>query len=76
MLSLTPAAFFRNKASCGSNLPSFSGHPVSTGFITPTSMPFSFSAAAMPPVTNVLPTPVSVPVIKNPFVDIFGIVAE
>ena len=45
--------------------------PVSTGFITPTSMPRFISVAASIAATKVFPTPVSVPVIKTPVSTIY-----
>ena len=66
MDSLLPAAAFRNVASWGTRCPFSFRHPDSAGFITPTLNPASLNAAARPQATRVLPTPVSVPVMKKP----------
>ena len=63
--SLLPAAAFNASASPGRRVAA-PPQPVSTGFMTPTRRPRVRSAEAMPRATNVLPTPVSVPVMKRP----------
>src|SRR5699024_7329082 len=46
---------------------SFRLTPLNIGLKTPTSSPFFRKTPAIPPPTNVLPIPVSVPVMNNPF---------
>ena len=59
-----------SSASSETMWPEASLHPLVTGFITPTFTPRSFSIVAMAAATMVLPTPVSVPVMKIPGVAI------
>ena len=64
--SFTPDASCNNETSKDRN-PDFCGIPLATGFITPTSMPRLRRQVAIAAVITVLPTPVSVPVIKYDF---------
>src|SRR5215213_8976844 len=68
--TVVPANAANLVASSGYRTPFCALQPVSAGLSTPTRFPKPDSAEMSPQVVNVLPTPVSVPVTKIPFIGV------